>query len=220
MKTFRYAGRLDGGDSTPGQTLVSRLNSADIAYIDDPISFPWELIDVRSESCPLVIDISECTADALTALVPVLSNITEYDIVTKRAQPHSEAAQTFATLVGATYQGEGPVGPSPKSEKAMSQREASILRRATVEHDATAIDHADLDAVNTDPLSPGLPFDGGALAIRVPGATIRTASHGFHALVNAMRSATGLSEVAGVWGVRSEAGAPLDRAVIVLRKAR
>ncbi len=223
MTGFRYAGRSGDDDATPGRLIVARVRAADVAYIDDPLSFPWELLDERSRSCPLVIDLSDCTPDALVALRPALGALTEHDLITKRSDPGSPAAERFAHLVGATYSSIAPTDKESKATKAlktMQRAEDNIVRRTATDWQTLVIDFDDVGSIDwlTTDWTDTSDERPAALAVRLSGETIRSISIGFQAFGQWLISATACTAIVGIWGIRENAGAPLDRAVVVLSK--
>lgn len=225
VTAFRYAGRFGDDDSTPGQVIVSRVAAADIAYIDDPLSFPWELLDEHARSCPLVVDVSDCTPDALAALRPALSVLTEHDIVTHSSDPNSPVAERLARQVGATYSATAPSDMAShitKARKGMQHDEDTVIGRVTAEWQALVVDFEDLGSIDwlSTEWTDSHDERPAALAVRIPGETIRSISIGFHAFGQWLLSATACTAVAGIWGIREHAGSPLDRAVVVLAKGR
>ena len=78
----RYAGRFDGpgvSDDLPGPATIERLFAGHGVIIEDPVSFPWYLLDDDQQREPVLVDLSRCTDDDLTALLPQLGLLTPSD---------------------------------------------------------------------------------------------------------------------------------------------
>lgn len=90
----RYVGRHGGSgvdDSPSGPEIVAAL-FADGAgvQIDDPLSFPWHLVEVEDWRQPITVDLRGCTSDDLAALAEVLPVLTPDDraIVASAVRPY------------------------------------------------------------------------------------------------------------------------------------
>ena len=220
---FRYTGRFGDDDSTPGQDIVSQIARADIAYIDDPLSFPWELLDDAALSCPLAIDLSGCDPDALVALRPAIPVLTEYDTITKRDDPAGPIAARFAHLVGAAHGSAADLdasGGEAKALKTMQMSEERILRRTRREWQTLVVDFDDIVSIDwlTTDWTDAEDLRPPALAVRISGKTLRSVPAGFETFVRLLVTTTASSSVLGIWGIRDVPGAPVDRSVVVLSR--
>lgn len=79
----RYAGRTDGpgvDDAPSGPEIVEAVFAgAQAVAIDDPLSFPWHLVDDEHWRVPVTVDLRGCDDDDLTALLEVLPVLTPDD---------------------------------------------------------------------------------------------------------------------------------------------
>ena len=79
----RYVGRHGGSgvtDSPSGPEIVAACFANDAAVqIDDPLSFPWHLVEDEQWRQPVTVDLRGCGDDDLTALAQVLPVLTPDD---------------------------------------------------------------------------------------------------------------------------------------------
>lgn len=222
MTTFRYQRDPANRSEHHGPTLLTHLSAAAVAYIDDPLSFPWELLDPDSLSCVFVIDVSGCSQDDLIALRPALPPLTAHDTICSRSDPQRPATRRFAELVGANTTEPTEASTSLlRRHKQVEQAEASILKRAHNEWQTLTVDIADLASVDWPTATWHDPSDqrAVAVAVQIPASVICENRDGFAQLLTTVLTTTATNSILGVWGVRSDAGEPLDRAVVVLAKA-
>ncbi len=224
MKHVRYVGR--GGDSTAdgvfddsvsATALVRHLNQAELVYIDDPMSFPWEV--AGTPTAPVVVDVSSCSPDQVTALRPALRSLGPFDSVIHRAKPDDRQTRRLARHVGVrSIEPSHADAPALIEGKQLDQVEQAIIRRLQTEWQTLVIDHADIDDVNWAAARWRAPDDSrpAALAIRLPGEVIRSNANGFDGLARALLAKVGGRVVVDVWGVRSQPGNPVSRGLVVI----
>lgn len=191
-RVCRYVGRLQNleqatepaltfDDAVLPATLADAISSADVVFIDDPLSFPWNSIDL--DVSPLVIvDASSCNEGDVTALLPVLQGLTPADTTIGI----TASAQTAATTAVVPTRSQPPTPQQwaeLRKEKHVLRADDSIARRAAREHGDSAILH------------------------RIEVATMGQHAS-LHAHLVAIADEVG-GRAVGLWGVRSAPGAPL-----------
>lgn len=231
MKTVQYVGRaaptphhinhdlLD--DATSGHDVLTAVATADVVAIDDPMSFPWELVE-QAPPALLVVDIGACSPDQRLALLPALIHLRRQDAIIDHTTP-STAADSFATLldVRSTRPSQEEV-VELKAAKALDIVEAAIVRRLESEWSATVTDYDDLPTIRW-PSEPTYDAKDGrptAAIIRLPGATITAHRGGIHALATELVESVDGTRVVDVWGVRANPGDPLARGIVVIEIAK
>lgn len=230
MKVLRYTGRLGGttiapgdhDDSAAGPAVISDVQRADLALIDDPMSFPWELMATSSDT-PLVLDISSCSADQITALRPALVHLTAHDSIVDRSGMNQSAAQLLNRALGtrATEPSRADM-PQLCTAKRLHIDESAILRRARTEYQLRVTDmpsvlgDVDISDWATSDWADASDPRPRALVVRIPGDHIREATDGFEPVARELVARVSGTTVLGVWGVRSEPGAPLAHGLIVI----
>ncbi len=229
MKVLRYTGRLGGStiapgdhdDSAAGPALLADIEKADVALIDDPMSFPWELMDTAADT-PLVLDIGSCSTDQINALRPALVHLTEHDSIVDRSGTNQRAAELLNRALGTR-----PTEPSradmPKLcvAKRIHIAETTILRRARDDYQLLVTDLGDISDRHVSPWTAADWVDAtdprpGALVVRIPGEHIRQATNGFEPVARELVAQVSGSSILGIWGVRSEPGALLTHGLIVI----
>jgi hypothetical protein len=224
---FRYSGALSSTtgkaarntDTAHGPNMITRLQRAEIGYIDDPMSFPWELLHSGGAETPLVVDVSACSQEQMLALRPALGWLSSADTLHNATTPDDAATQRLARILGVRSQAPEPTEwESLRRTKRLDQCEDAILERARREWQTRVVDITDVGASDWRKLTWSTPGDHrrAAIAIRLPGRTIRAERSGFRAAVEALLAMTEGAGLLGVWGVRAAPGDPLDRGVVVL----
>lgn len=219
MRSARYVGRLpnsgtDLDDSAHGPGILTAVEAADIAYIDDPMSFPWELITTPPRT-PLVIDAADCSADQLSGLRPALSHLNGSDTILNAPKLAQQLGVRSTT-------------PAPESiidlarAKSLDVIESSIIARLGSEWHALVVDYDDIVSSNVRAQTWNDTPNalGAAVVVRVPGAVIRTNPQGMAALASELISQVDGSQLVDVWGVRAAPGDVVDRGLVVIRLDR
>ena len=191
-RVVRYVGRHATADDrtafddeTLPATLAAALASAKVLLIDDPMSFPWDSLDADLPQV-LVIDTTRCIYEDFMALNPALDHLTPADTILDpprliRRHPYPLSENRKTRSVA----------PDEKEwdtlfrEKQLHRSDRAIRERATREVGADAVLHR----ITTDDLT----------------RSGRSMAEYLDAL-----SAESDAEVVGVWGVRTEPGAPLN----------
>ena len=93
QKDRSSAQELTFDDETRPAQINAAARSATILVIDDPMSYPWELIE-PTITAPLVVDATRCSASDCAALEPVLRGLTEADTI---LDPTHDLAHRCAT---------------------------------------------------------------------------------------------------------------------------
>lgn len=131
-----HAGGLD--DTVGPAALLDALRHATIGIIDDPMSFPWDSVDLE-QTPALIVDASRCSAADVTALLPVLDGLTEMDTVIDPADPSTPAISTRAGTRTVAPSQTGWAGLT--NQKRILLAERRILRRVERELGDAAIVH-------------------------------------------------------------------------------
>ena len=213
VNAVRYRGRLKADATRPGYrasvhgpTLLEATRAGDVVYIDDPISFPWELGNPAPDA-PLIVDVSSCSADQLAALGPVLDSLTQYDSVVTATSAPSELAPSSADL------------RARAGAKHLDRVEGEIIERLENEHNVLVVDGAALSGSEqglaahwSEPREPRPP----AVLVRLARSTITAQRAGFANLATRLVSQVDGTEVIDVWGVRRDAGDPVERGLVLI----
>ncbi len=183
---LRLSGPASDGEATFDDLVMpSELNdamsSADIVSILDPMSFPWNSIDLDVNAV-VIIDASMCSDDDLDALLPVLGSLTAADTV---IDPTDSPSRSLSRALGTrTHQPSVDEWPAVQQEKHLLRADRRITDRIAREIG----DHAIVQRVEIDELV--------ASGIRID--------------TYLSEAAAALDSTAvGLWGVRTEPGAPL-----------
>ena len=157
----RYAGRLGGpgiDDSLAGPEIVASLFSADAVTIDDPVSFPWTLVETEQWRVPITVDLRATSDNDLIALADPLPVLTPADRVIVDHRRVDELGARLG-LPPSTFAAEPTVESSTDLEARAATKLGLALRREAL---APIIDH-ELDlAGGADDPRPLLVVDWGA----------------------------------------------------------
>ena len=167
-------------DTVHAATLKDALALATVLLIDDPLSFPWNSIDPDLVQV-LVIDTRTSTADDLVALTPVLCWVTPVDTI---LDPPESIAPLSADLQSRSSVPVEDEWDGLYDQKQLHRRDLSIRNFAEAEIGK----HVILHRISITDLSES----GQGMADHL--ADLGEQSSG---------------ELVGIWGVRTEPGAPL-----------
>lgn len=229
MRTVRYAGRNFSGeaaadvgdtqffdDEASAQAITTEVEQAEVVFIDDPLSFPWEFV-TSPLTAPLIIDVGSCSSDQLVALIPALTHITEFDTIVDRADTDQHSDQ-FAHLLGARSVEPAPSElPELRNLKHLHCVEARILRRLSQDWQTLVVDFADLVAAPWASTKWSDPSDTrpAAVVVRV-GIEVIGQRGGLTAMAPELVDTVAGTSIRDVWGVRSHPGDPLERGLVVI----
>lgn len=94
----RYVGRFEGAgvdDSLSGPSTIASVLSGP-ALIVDPVSFPWGSAEEKHWRSPVLFDLTKCSADDLTALLPVMTVATPNDRFVADPETAATVCEAFA----------------------------------------------------------------------------------------------------------------------------
>ena len=219
MTAYHYSGRqAETADRSHfhGPSIISALARSDLGLIDEPMSFPWELV-TDSISCPLVLNVAGCTNDQLTALRPALSSLTSFDTIIDRSNSASTSAKRLAEILGVRdTEPDASELIELQRAKQLGLAEQAILDRLLDEQFTVVIDVEDImtQSIVASDLAGDQQVT--AVAVRLPGEVIRSIRGGLATFAADIGTSLGAAQLRGLWGVRRAPGAPLDRGVMVL----
>lgn len=167
-------------DTVLARTLHDSLASATVLMIDDPMSFPWNSIDPDLPQL-LVIDARDCSSDDLAALRPVLRALTPADTIIGPAGLEPALSAEFGSRAEPPSEDDAP---RLLAEKHLHRQDRRIRDEVLAEIGDDAILHR----------------------IAIDGVAASGISMGEH--LAALADELG-ADLAGVWGVRAQPGAPV-----------
>lgn len=174
-------GHITFGDTALPADLADAMQTSNGVVVLDPMSFPWNSIDLDIAP-PVVVDLSTCTADDVVALRDVLSRLTPADtIIDSRDRSAVSLSETYQTRTTAPSTGEWA---DVHSEKQIMRFDRAIAERAA---------HEVGDQVILYRVNPGELVSQG----QTVGDHLAEAAQTFNA------------HLVGVWGVHPRPGAPL-----------
>ena len=216
----RPSAKFEFDDSAHGPTLCEHIGRARAAFIEDPLSFPWDSLDPRTVT-PLIVDVSTCSEDDLAALRPALDVLGANDtIVTGDPQ---QAGRRLALALGVRT-------TEPTSDELSQLRERKLFDRSQSDaitrwgqsyqlgfFDETAVN----EAVGTGPWPGPTWVDvsdsrDAAVVVRVDRSTVTSERTGFATIARRLVSAVEGTTVLGLSGVRSHAGTPVRAALVLI----
>lgn len=200
-------------DAAPLRALTDALHNATQVRVEDPLSFPWEVIGPID--APLTIDLSSCDLLDLAALDTVFDALTPGDSI----ECDDPAVQRF---VEARFRPAGTTLDERRLAKQRARSQHHIIE--TIRRDADArgdtitcveADRAALEMERDDALR-GATSPPTTWIIQFAGEMITGTTDGFVQLVTRTVGERPVT-VVGVWGQRPAPGAPLDGAIVAVR---
>ena len=195
VTVFAGRSRADGlSDLATSAEVANAVGRTDGLLIIDPLAFPWDSLGSYPD-IPLVIDLSETSADDRKALAPVLDVLTVGDALLGER----DSIDTLCDELGLpSLWAPDDLVVGEHVHAARGTKRCSIEERRI------------LDRLGTDP----------ALTILLLGVDeLRGASGGLVEIVRRHVEEAGLEGVVvdTIWGIRIGPGEPLQRAVVALR---
>ncbi len=194
LPTFNRDGTLDVAfeDDVLPATLLAAMTAVDMVIIHDPLSFPWNSIDVDIPT-PIIVDASRCCTNDLNALYPVLSTLTEADTLLLPAPPSPNAVPPLPESVPAMRS----EVPTPKdwaalcTQKQLHRFDQRIHDRAAREVGAHVLLH------------------------RLDHSDFTSSDHEMPAVLAEIENSMN-ARLVGLWGVRTAPGVRVNHAWAVL----
>ena len=157
----RYTGRNGGAgvdDSPAGPEIVAGLFAADAVAIDDPLSFPWSLVDSEQWRRPITVDLRGTGEHDLIALADPLPVITPADRVIVEKDRIDELSKRFDLPVSSFLPEPTIESPADLGARAAAKLELALRREVL----APVLAHELDQAAGSDRPRPVLVLDVGA----------------------------------------------------------